>query len=266
VGAIDPLAQASQSMSYDAYRRQHAQSHQTNPAYGRSQQPAQTRHRRNDMNQQFDQNGVDVGQQGQLLGPGAIGNCNLPNLSNNIAPNCSVYQECMVPFGVRVGFDQQGNVYQPEAAGLPAAEAQSVGLLIGTSANFFADRGVLNITALRVLAPTTAGLVAIESIETGDAEFKQLDNIDATAFNTDDCGCYFPAGCFSTSNSLKIEGRSINGTEDDEVELFSCVCWCTRQASINSCGPIATCPSVVPFGPVNMAQPVAVAPMPAPAG
>lgn len=199
---------------------------------------------------QHQQNEVDVGACGgawggpmqmqqmqqnpaSFINNAALGSCNQPRLSDQVAAACQVYRQCVFPVGVYFAVDREGLIYPFGTQNADDAVGQ-------TSLRIFPGRGKLNIFGFK--SQIGCGRVAITSVITGDAEFEHVFNeVDACAWNTDNCYCYANWGCFSTSNSFQLQARSINYANPTGLEQFVGTLWCIKEQALNSCGPIPTC-------------------------
>jgi len=205
------------------------------------------------------QRGVDVGACGPSYNPGhsmnpngaELGLSGIPNDPDNYAcrtpprlpprffvQDGAVYSDCFVPFGFRFGVDADGFFYPEDQIGLPANRNNSFGT---TTLVINPPNGTYNIGGFKTFtAPDT---VLLESVQTGDSDMNQLvGNVDAGAWNTDECFCIARWGCISVTNGARIQARSIatnanDGLPNPNVQEISGGFYGLRRQSLYACGP-----------------------------
>jgi len=193
------------------------------------------------------QQGVDVGACGPMAvsaGIAGLGQGGFPAGVQGCAPapavpagmlqqNCSVYQECFVPLGIRFGVDTAGNIYPANQIGLAPDPT-----LAAPGFQLFPRNGNFWIFGVKFFCPP--GEVVFDSVITGDSDWNHLlGPTDCATWNTIECFCPVNWGCISITNPLRMTARAVTGTT---VIGVSGSAWGIRRSSTGTCGPYNGCP------------------------
>jgi len=172
--------------------------------------------------------------------PGGVAGCMpAPGVPPELATQRGdLYQECFVPLGISFGVDTDGNIYPADQIGQLVAGAT------GASPGFqlFPRNGIFWIFGIRWF--NDAGVVALESVITGDSDWNHLlGPTDVFTWRTDQCFCPANWGCISITNPLRITARGLvpdipPGEETEAVRGVRGTAWGIRRSSNYACGPL----------------------------